>query len=73
VPRIIVPIVLLRRALVQRDAEVGRIGVALLVQQDVAGLDVAMHDALSVSRRQGRLRLIDDPGGARRVELVPPR
>ena len=33
-----------------------------LVQEDVRGLHVAVHDALAMSRRQGGGDLIEDPG-----------
>ena len=34
------------------NAEIGQIRIALFVQQDIAGFEIAMDDALPVRRRQ---------------------
>ena len=56
---------LLGRAGLQRDAEVGQVGVAFLVQQDVAGLHVTVHHPLVVCGRRAPRR--SDRGSGPRV------
>ena len=68
VPRIMVPDGLLGSADVERDAEVGEVGVALLVEQDVARLHVPVHDALSMRGGERGRHLVQDRGGSRRLE-----
>ncbi len=73
---------LLERAGSERDAEVRQVGVALLVEQDVGRLHVAVDDALPVRRRRAPTRC--GRGSERRVRrrarrsssrssTVPPR
>ena len=82
VPRIIVPVGLLGRAGVEGDAEVGQVRVALLVEQDVAGLHVPVHDALAVRGGERRGDLVEDrrravgverPASSRSSRLPPRR
>ena len=51
-----------------RDAEVGDPGGAVVADEDVAGLDVAVHDAGLVRGGEGGGHLAADPGHLRRRE-----
>jgi hypothetical protein len=62
------PCGLLGRARLERDAEVAQVRVALVVQQDVARLHVAVDDALPVRGVQRGAHLIEDPDRALGLE-----
>src|SRR2546430_1034140 len=53
----------------ERDPEVGDGRIAVRVEQDVPGLDVTMHDANGMGRRQRARALKPDPRRFRRREL----
>ncbi len=53
---------------IERDAEVREVGVAVLVQQDVAGLHVPVDDPLTMRRRERRRDLLQHRRGARGFE-----
>ena len=53
------------------DAEVGQEAIALLINQDIAGLDVPMDDASRMRVVQGRRNLSQNAERARRGEWLP--
>ena len=50
------------------DAEVGQVGVAVLIQQDVAGFEIAMHDARTMGAVQCFADLGGDSNGSREIQ-----
>jgi hypothetical protein len=60
-----------QRVHVQRDAEVRDLGLAARREQDVLGLEVAMHDARPMARVQPLEHADRDPHGLGRLQAPP--
>src|ERR671918_3006732 len=56
---------------VGRYAEVGEVGVPLLVEEDVRRLDIAVDDTLPVSGPEGGANVLDHPERVRDVQRAP--
>lgn len=58
------------RPLIHRlgDAEVRQVGIALLIQENVGGFQVAVHNPPPVGCRQGRSHLLKDAGDLSQVQ-----
>ena len=56
-----------------RDAEVGQAGAAIVADQHVLGLDVAVHDAAAVRVRERLAHLAGDVDRLRHRQRQPPR
>ena len=71
-PRIIVPDERSGDPASERDPEVRQVGVALLVEQDVPGLHVPVHDALTMRRRERGGHLVQDRRRSLAARAAPP-